>query len=68
MKPHPAEHASRIAATYEVRHAETTPLRAAQDVMALLTSGALIIDLSDHDRRADIVLLRTDGAPDASDL
>ena len=65
MKPHPVEHAPHIVATYHVRHADTTPLGVALDVMALLASGGLIIDLSDHDRRADTVLLRTDGEPGA---
>lgn len=67
MKPHPVEHAPHIVATYQIRHTETKPLRAALDVMTLLASSALIIDLSDHDRRADTVLLRTDGGSDAGD-
>ena len=66
MKPHPGEHAPRVVATYQVRHADTRPLDVALTVMNLLASGALIIDLSDHDRRADTVLLRTDGGPDGA--
>jgi hypothetical protein len=64
MTPHPADYAPRVVATYRVRHAATSAAQVAQEVAALLAVGVRLIDLSDHDRRADVVLLRTNDAAD----
>jgi hypothetical protein len=64
VTPHPAEHAPRVVAAYQVRHAATTAVQVADRIATLLAAGVRIIDLSDHDRRADIVLLRTNGDAD----
>ena len=65
MTTHPAEYAPRVVATYQVRHASTTAAQVARDVAAILAAGVRLVDLSDHDRRADVVLLRTNGTADA---
>ena len=59
MTTHPAEYAPCVAATYQVRQASTTATDVARKVAALLSAGVRLIDLSDHDRRADVVVLRT---------
>lgn len=65
MTTHPDEHAPCVVASYQVRHASTTAAQVAREVAALLAAGVRLIDLSDHDRRADAVLLRTNGTADA---
>jgi hypothetical protein len=64
MTPHPAEYAPHVVATYQVRHAATSAPGVAQEIAALLAAGERLVDLSDHDRRADVVHLRTSGAAD----
>jgi hypothetical protein len=64
MTPYPAEYAPRVVATYQVRHAATSAALVAQELLALLCAGVRLIDLSDHDRRADVVSLRTNGDVD----
>jgi hypothetical protein len=61
MRTDPAEYAPTVAATYSVRHVTTSVEAVAGDIMTLLASGIPLIDLSDHDRRADTVRLRTKG-------
>jgi hypothetical protein len=64
VTPHPAEHTPRVVATYHVRHAWDTAAEAADRIVALLAAGVRIIDLSDHDRHADVVLLRSNESTD----
>lgn len=64
MTTYPAEHAPSVVAAYPVRHASTTTAQVAREIAALLEGGVRLIDLSDHDRRADVVLLRTNGTAD----
>lgn len=61
MTTDPAYYAPTVAATYSVRHATIGAEAIAADILSLLTSGTLLVDISDHDRRADTVLLRVKG-------
>ena len=55
--------------TYHVRVAERSAARAAADIAALLEDGVTLVDISMHDRFADVVTLRVDsgGGPSADD-
>ncbi len=54
--------------SYHVRHAGPTAARAAADIAGLLESGVTLVDLSRHDRHADVVtLLATTGGRASTD-
>ena len=46
--------------TYHVRVAGPTAARAAADIAELLEDGVTLVDVSMHDRNADVVTLRAD--------
>ena len=47
-----------VVRAYHVRHGGDTAAAAAADIAQLLATSAHLIDLSTHDRRADVVTLR----------
>jgi hypothetical protein len=45
---------------YHVRHAGPTAARAAADIIDLLAAGVTLVDISAHDKYADVVTLRAE--------
>jgi hypothetical protein len=50
-----------IVSSYPIRHATISTDDVADQIMALLTAGVWLIDLSDHDRHAHTVHVRVPG-------